>query len=273
MWGSSLRRTTALLSSLLVVSIAYATPVRLQPQAPIETPTAVDTRDNLNKGVQAFRAKQFDAAIDYFKRAVELDPNFSSANLYLASAYVALYVPGEENRKYADLAIQTFQKVLDTKPNDKTALAGLASIYVFSSRYDKAREIYIKNAQVDPQNPDPNYGVGSVTWIIVHDASSSFTPEERTRLIEEGLRYLDKAMSLNPAFEDTYWYENLLDREQSNILKERARTTEDMDAKATLLAKAAEWDARADAWVNEALEVRKKNTENNRNLGIPVPGR
>ena len=43
-------------------------------------------RDKLNKGVEAYKAGQYDAAIEDFKDARELDPNLTNAQIYLATA-------------------------------------------------------------------------------------------------------------------------------------------------------------------------------------------
>ena len=69
-------------------------------------------RDNLNKGVNAFKAGQYTAAADDFKTAIDLDPDLPSARLYLATAYMTQYVPGSEapdNKRNADSALQQFQ--------------------------------------------------------------------------------------------------------------------------------------------------------------------
>ena len=54
-------------------------------------------RDQLNKGVQAFTAAQYPEAVERFKTAVELDPGFSAARLYLATAYMQQYIPGADS--------------------------------------------------------------------------------------------------------------------------------------------------------------------------------
>jgi tetratricopeptide (TPR) repeat protein len=254
----------ALAAPLVVGLIVNASPTRTLSQAPVETPEAFAARDSLNKGVQAFKAQQYDSAIDYFRKATELDPNMTSADLYLATAYAKRYLPGsrlEENQKYADLAIQSFQKVLDKSPTDKIAIAGIAGIYQNSEQFDKARDAYIRNAQADPENHIPFYAVGAVDWIIVHNSVATLSMDQRSRLIAEGLQYLDRAIAINPDYEDALWYENLLIREQSGILKEQARQTQDTNEARTLLATADELDTRADDWSNRALEVRKKNAE------------
>ena len=221
-------------------------------------------RDNLNKGVQAFRAQKYDAAIDHFKKAIELDPELRDAELYLATAYAQQFVPGatsEDNQKNADMAVQTFQKVLDKNPTNKTAMAGIASIYQNNNQYDKAREAYIKNAEVDPQNHIPFYAVGSVDWIIVHNTESRLSSEEQAKLVDEGLGYLDKALALNPEYEDSLWYENLLLREKARLSKDKAKLTKDKNEQKSLLANYDELTAKADDWADKAMVVRKKNAE------------
>src|SRR5437773_2009462 len=92
----------------------------------------LQARDNLNKGVRAFRESHYENAVNYFKQAVELDPDLTTAQIYLATAYSQQYIPGgrsEENDKNAKLAIQTFESVLQRDPNNVNAIAGLASMY------------------------------------------------------------------------------------------------------------------------------------------------
>ncbi|MGH7866529.1 MAG: tetratricopeptide repeat protein, partial [Candidatus Dormibacteraceae bacterium] len=62
------------------------------------------SRDQLNKGVQAFKNARYNEAVEHFKTAVELDPAFPTARLYLATAYMQQYVPGSdvpENKQMA----------------------------------------------------------------------------------------------------------------------------------------------------------------------------
>lgn len=71
-------------------------------------------RDQLNKGVGAYRNAQFQTAIMHFKNAVALDPTLLNARLYLATAYFGQYIPGAEspeNVKVAQQAIEAFQDV------------------------------------------------------------------------------------------------------------------------------------------------------------------
>ncbi len=69
-------------------------------------------RDQLNKGVQAYKNAKYEDAIEHFKNAVELDPTLINARLYLATAYAQQYIPGADspdNNRFAEQAIDVFQ--------------------------------------------------------------------------------------------------------------------------------------------------------------------
>ena len=88
-------------------------------------------RDLLNKGVAAFKNAQFDAAVEDFKEAKDLDPSLTNARLYLATAYASQYIPGApspENLNHGQEAIAEYKGVLDNDPNNLNAIDGLASI-------------------------------------------------------------------------------------------------------------------------------------------------
>jgi len=217
----------------------------------------LQARDNVNKGVRAFRESKYDAAIQYFQEAIRLDPEAPYALLYLGTAYSQSYIPGaqsEENQKFADMAIETFNKVLEKDPSNVTAVTGLASIYQGTDQVQRAREYYMKNAEMAPDDPTPFYAVGSMDWAIVFDKAAPPPPEEQARIIDEGLQYLDKALSLNPSYEDAMTYKNLLYREKARL----AATEEEKTA----------LTAQADDWFNKALATRKANQEKASTAGL-----
>jgi len=222
----------------------------------------LQARDNLNKGVRAFRDAHYDNAVKYFQQAVELDPELTTAEIYLATAYAQQYVPGgrgEDNRKNADMAIATFEKVLQRDPNNVNAIAGLASIYQNLGQEDtkqlqKSHDYYMKYATLDSSNPVPFYAIGSLDWLIVYDKNNPPPVEQQATLIDEGLANLDKALALNPDYDEAMTYKNLLYREKARI------ATDEEEKK--------KWTAQADEWFNKGLETRKKNAEKNK--AIPV---
>jgi tetratricopeptide (TPR) repeat protein len=217
----------------------------------------LQARDNLNKGVRAFRDAKYEQAISFFQEAIKLDPALTNAELYLATAYLQQFIPGaqsEENQRNADMALQTFDRVLQREPNNVSAVAGVASVYQNTNQFQKAREFYLRNASLAPEDPVPHYSVGSVNWIIVFDMNNPPPPEEQSQLIEEGLQHLDRALQINPDYEDAMTYKNLLYRE-------KARLTENEEEKNQYL-------AQADEWFNKALETRRRLQEKKAQGGI-----
>src|SRR5450755_4226836 len=112
-------------------------------------------RDNLNRGVQAYKNAKYPEAIDYFQKAVQLDPSFKTTHLYLATAYMTQYIPGagsEENERMAKSAYDEFQTVLKLDPKDTLATASIASLYFNEKKLDDAAEWNKKLIAIDPTN-------------------------------------------------------------------------------------------------------------------------
>jgi tetratricopeptide (TPR) repeat protein len=244
------RQTKVMFAFLAIVALAATSCAKLQ------------ARDNLNKGVRAFRDAHYDRAVDFFKQAVQLDPDLTTAEIYLATAYAQQFVPGgrgEENKKNADMAIQTFTNVLMRDPNNVNAIAGLASIYQSLGQEDtsnlrKSHDFYMKYASLESNNPVPYYAIGSLDWLMVFDKNNPDSTEDQLKTIDEGLQNLDKALALNPDYDDAMTYKNLLYRQKA----ERA-ANEDEKKKYTEM---------ADEWFNKGLETRKKNAAKQKSVPV-----
>jgi tetratricopeptide (TPR) repeat protein len=239
-----IRHTKLMFAFLAMLALASTSCAKLQ------------ARDNLNKGVRAFREAKYEEAVNYFKQATKLDPGYLDAEVYLGMAYLQQFIPNaesEESQKNADLAIETFNGILSREPNNVSAIAGLAYMYQNLVQLQKAREYYKKNAELAPTDPVPLYAVGSVDWLIVFDKNNPPPEPEQLVLVDEGLSYLDKALAINPDYEEAMAYKNLLYRE-------KARLTADEAAKAQLI-------TQADEWFNKALETRKKIQEAKKSIG------
>jgi tetratricopeptide (TPR) repeat protein len=244
------RRTILTLTFLVILALAATGCAKLQ------------ARDNLNKGVRAFRDAHYENAVKYFQEAVQLDPDLTTAEIYLATAYAQQYVPGgrgEDNEKNAQMAIQTFDNVLKRDPNNVNAVAGLASIYYNLGQNDtkqlqKSKDFYTKYAQLDSTNPIPYYTIGVLDWLVVYDKNNTLSTDEQLKVIDEGLGNIDKALALNPDYDDAMTYKNLLYR-----LKADRAASEDEKKKLIDL---------ADEWFNKGLETRKKNAEKKKSIPV-----
>src|ERR1700686_3249766 len=76
-------------------------------------------RDQLNKGVEAYKNNHYEQAIDHFQQAVRLDPGLINARMYLATAFVSKYIPGvdfPDNLRTAQQATDEYQRVIDANP-------------------------------------------------------------------------------------------------------------------------------------------------------------
>jgi Tfp pilus assembly protein PilF len=239
-----MRNTKLTLALLAIFALCAAGCAKLQ------------ARDNLNKGVQAFKDSKYEKSVDYFKKAIELDPDLTSAELYLGTAYSQQFVPGgrgEDNDKNAKLAIQTFEDVLKHDAGNVNAVAGLAGIYQNTTDFKKAHEYYLKYASLDSSNPVPYYSIGSLDWWIVFDKNNADSKEDQLKMIDEGLANLDKALALKPDYEDAMTFKNLLYRQKGD------RMDGEEDKK--------KLTAMADEWFNKALDTRKQNAEKKKSLG------
>ena len=231
-------------------------------------------RDQLNKGVAAFRNAQFQSAIMHFKQAVGLDPTLLSAKLYLATAYFQQYIPGgesPENLKVGQQAIEAFEEVLKTDPNNTTAIASIGQMYYNMKQFDKSKEYQRHWVQVDPNNPTPYYWIGMLDWAIVFPRTqqmrkdlkieypkdpknpSSLPPfpekarakleEQNGPLVKEGVDDLEKAIQLSPNDFNTMSYLNLMYRQKADLESEASAREADLKV--------------ADDWVTKAIALRK----------------
>jgi tetratricopeptide (TPR) repeat protein len=247
------------------------------------------SRDSLNKGVAAYRGAKYAEAIDYFKNSIALDPTNPSARLYLATAYMTQWIPGAdspENKQLADQARKMFQEVLDKDPNDKIALASLASLAYNQSgalqgdakiaALDESRSWNQKLVQADPKNKEAFYSLGVIAWSkwypelgkaraelgmkaedpgpIKDKKIREGLKEKYTAVIEEGLGSLQKALEVDPEYDDAMAYMNLLIRERADLADGPDQYKEQIKI--------------ADDWVQKALETKKKKAARQPSGGI-----
>ncbi|MFQ5741189.1 MAG: tetratricopeptide repeat protein [Acidobacteriota bacterium] len=218
-------------------------------------------RDHLNRGVKAYSAEKYEQAIQHFNAAIELDPELTDAFLYLATTYRAQWIPGannESNLQRADRAIRTFEEVLEKAPGGSAAsinaTANIAGIYGGLEQPDKAKEWYLKRLEIEPNNAEPYYGIGTIDWKIAHDKTGNngdnadnLSDEERERvaaLVDEGVESLKKALEIDPEYSEAMQYLNLLYRE-------RAYLSQDEEEKGS-------WQKEALKLALRALEIKRK---------------
>src|ERR1700746_78484 len=141
-------------------------------------------RDQLNKGVKAYKENHYEQWIDHFQTAVNLDPALINARMYLATAYVSQYIPGvdsPENLRTAQQAIDEYQKVLDANPSREqkvNSAKGIAYLYLNMKKWDDAKKYYRMASELDPNDPEPYYSIGVIDWTACYQPRM----EERAKL-------------------------------------------------------------------------------------------
>jgi tetratricopeptide (TPR) repeat protein len=232
-------------------------------------------RDQLNKGVKAYKDNHYEQAITHFQNAVNLDPALINARMYLATAYVSQYVPGidsPDNLQNAQNAIDEYTKVIDANPSRDqkvNSAKGIAYLYLNEKKWDLAKKYYRMASDLDPNDAEPYYSVGVIDW------SQSYQPrmEERAKLgmkpdehlsaknkdqkklceqlktqnsaaIQEGIDTLDKAIKLREDYDDAMAYMNLMYRERADV------ECDDEAARAADL-------KTADQWVDKAMQAKQ----------------
>ena len=240
-------------------------------------------RDQLNRGVAQFRSARYADAVEHFKQAVELDPKFPTARLYLATAYMSQYIPGAEspdNLQNAKAASDNFLKVLEQDPKNVVAIMSLASLHYNQAqatpkledklkKLDEARQWYQRLSDIDPNNKEAHYSLGVIAWAKWYPAlmqarnKLGMKPEDPGPLkdkklkeelkqqysatIDEGLKHLDRALQIDPEYDDAMAYMNLLVRERADLAESKEDYEKDVKT--------------ADNWVQKALDTKKVKAE------------
>src|ERR1700739_2501901 len=158
-------------------------------------------RDLLNKGVAAFKNAKFDAAVEDFKQAKELDPDLINARLYLATAYASQYIPGapsDENMRHGQEAIAEYRSVLEKDPNNMSAIDGLASIeYQMAGqpfdakKFEESKAYHQKHIALKPNDPQPYYSIGVIDWALAYRGNTEMRADYNRNNIKKQVRDTD----------------------------------------------------------------------------------
>jgi tetratricopeptide (TPR) repeat protein len=105
-------------------------------------------------GLDESKKEDFTKAIENYKKALVLDPNFAFAYDNIGICYRRL-------NEY-DKAIDAYEKSLKIDPNGTMPLLNIAVAYLYNKEYKKAVKSYEKLAKLEPNNPEVFYGIGNI---------------------------------------------------------------------------------------------------------------
>ncbi len=239
-------------------------------------------RDNLNKGVKAFTSAKYNQAVEHFEKAIQYEPTYVNARLYLGMAYFSQYIPGAdspENIQNSKAASDQFLKVLELEPKNTTAINTLASLHFQQAQgqhgdakvkqLDEAREWYQKLAEVDPKNKETYYSLGVISWAKFYPqrmaarAKLGMKPEDPGPIkdkklkeelkaqwlpvVDDGIRNFEKAIEIDPEYDYAMAYLNLMIREKADLADTPQEYNKAIDV--------------ANNWVQKSLDTKKTKAE------------
>jgi len=236
------------------------------------------SRDHINQGIASYRNAKYNEAVTHFEQAIQLDPQNPTPRLYLATAYMVQWIPGAEspeNLEFARKAKEEFTKVIEKDPNEKTALAYLATLAFNQGlslpleeklkMFDEAAKWQKRRIEVDPKEKEAYYTLGVIAyqkWIpALNNArfSLKMRPEDPGPLkdkkvkeelqaqygpiVQEGMDDLNKALEIDPEYDDAMVYLNLLIRERADLLDSPDEYKKQIEI--------------ADGWLQKTLDTKK----------------
>ena len=122
-------------------------------------------------------------------------------------------------------------------------MQSLSAMYFKKGDFDKGMEWQEKRARLEPNNPEPYVMIGVQAWDRSYHVPDLDLPT-RSRIVDQGLAALDKALKIKAENFDALTYINLLYREKAKVEPDEAKKTE--------------YVATADKYREQALELRKK---------------
>ncbi len=240
--------------------------------------TKLESRDQMNQGVKAYKNNKYADAVKHFKQAVQLDPTNQNAQLYLATSYMIQWVPGADspdNQKNYNAAKQEFNEVLQKDPSNSLALASMASMAYENASAGtneqkaaamlEARKWNDRRIEVDPKDSEAYYYLGVIDW------AEAFTPIQTERVnekmkgadpgplkdqkakeelkakyekdINDGIEDLKKCLAIDKENEDAMSYMNLLLRKKADLEDTTDQSKADI--------------AQAEDWSNKSIDMKR----------------
>ncbi|HEY0514613.1 MAG TPA: tetratricopeptide repeat protein [Thermoanaerobaculia bacterium] len=240
----------------------------------------IEARAELKRGNSFYQQEQYSKALDSYKRGLQLDPDATFAWRSAGLSALALYRPGEtdkRNQEYADTAIEAFQKFLAANPDDTKIEDYLMATYVNAEKYDEALKYIDQRNQRKPEDApkftqarfnilakagrldealkqvqqlpaaaraQALYSIGTAAWQKVYQDKGTLSVDAKNKLIDMGLTVEKQAMDLKPDYSDAMFYYGLLFREKAKI---------ELDG-----AKRLEYEKAANEWATKGNDLRKK---------------
>jgi tetratricopeptide (TPR) repeat protein len=198
--------------------------------------------------------RDFDTAMKYAKELTSSDPDnlqnlFAMANLY-------------ESFGHVNEAEAAYKKAVEVAPKDIKACGALAGFYnkalwddkgvpvtdggSGAARFEDAVNQLKVCADLDPTDPKGFYTVGTFYWDKCY-RGGILDDARKKELADEGMSFVEKALSINSEFVEALIYKGLLLREQAKLTTNPATRNSLLEEAQTLQKKAVDLKKEQDA--------------------------
>jgi len=165
-------------------------------------------------------------AVTSLEKLMTLKPPSPEDMAKVENYYLSLLTSANDN----DKAIAFLERKLQKKPNDNEVMAQLAQLQAKAGNFDESLKWYTKIAELDPKTKTNWYTVAVLCWERSNKAGMSISPDERTKIIGDGIQFIDKALALDPEYTEAIAYKNLLYREKADALHQAGKDQEAQEA-------------------------------------------
>lgn len=191
-------------------------------------PEGLKADDLLAAGGAALQNQNYQAAVESYKRALELEPKNKPAFRGLGAAYLGL--------QKKDEAIATFNKLLEINPYDEYAYTGIGYAYSIDHDYEKAVAAFRKQVEINPLDATAQFMLANTLVQL--------------RRFPEALPEMEKTAKLMPR-----------SAEIQASLGQIYLEVKDNDKAMAAYEKAVEFGANATVWNNVAYELANHNLQ------------
>ncbi|MFC1543015.1 tetratricopeptide repeat protein [Candidatus Neomarinimicrobiota bacterium] len=139
--------------------------------------------DQYNEGNRLYKARDWEAAVEAYQEAYQLDPGFEQAYYRVARSYLNL---GE-----SDSALKMLDKAIEIEPDYIIAYVDKGNILRGEGLVDEAEAVYRKALSIDPEAERAWLGLGAVL---------------RNQNLEEAINAFESALAVNPTSGDAAEY-------------------------------------------------------------------
>jgi Tfp pilus assembly protein PilF len=248
-------------------------------------------KDKLNQGVICFNQGNNRCARDFFKSALDYDPNSAIAYLYYGATLVKEYQDvdnPDKQKQMAGEALKIYEKALSLSENNcrnkDNAFLYIAAIYDDIGDRAENRKWLLKRAEDSCSTPQVRsrmyHAVAVQYWNCSFAQTQRFKdaklfakdpfhyrnmdyPEalplkkEAEGCTAEGLKYIEKALQQDPEFTDSVYYKALLYREMQYLTKDATKRRE--------------YGQTAERLTNQASDMRRRQEEESKQKAQPSP--